>query len=135
MIWFYLNTKCQNVMCLTLSCLLKDISAQVDFSAGSMTSLAITLFNFFLTLQVTLNYPQLPFLTSVHIKVFLIQYGYFPFSEAQSIELWHSIRRSRVLPMFFSTRKTLKTLLVRPTWQAELQGYQKSPKSPHFSHL
>lgn len=50
MIWFYLNTKCQNVMCLTLSCLLKDVSAQVDFSAGSMTGLAITLFNFFLTL-------------------------------------------------------------------------------------
>lgn len=50
MIWFSLNTFCQNIMCLTLSCLLKDISAQVDFPAGSMTGLAITLFNFFLTL-------------------------------------------------------------------------------------
>lgn len=51
MIWFSLNTKCQNVMCLTLSFLLKDISAQVHFPAGSMaTGLAITLFNFFFTL-------------------------------------------------------------------------------------
>lgn len=50
MIWFSLNTKCQNVMCLTLSYLLKDISARVDFPAGSMTGLAITLFNFFFTL-------------------------------------------------------------------------------------
>lgn len=108
---------------------MKDISVLVDFLAGGMMGYSSNFLIFSYFVGNPQDYAQLSFVIFVHIFTRILLFSFLRGTVDKVVALSFEVTSS--IPWVFQYQKIHTKHFSTPTWQAELKGYQTSPKSHH----